>query len=580
MASIFDSLAYETSNIPDSVRRAAQGELDYQKAIRNKKLPLAVEGSGIPESVRKAAQGAVERGASLNNITNAPYAEPAPQAGNPWMEGQRTVPSGLFGNVAKTVGKGLGGLGALAAGAEGVEMLNQKFGPAAYQNIATAVEEGQTRQAMQADPELANRGQSTVDRIVGGAMSGVNELRPEAAPAQAGLTSEELSAPNPNDVTVDQPPMQSPMEAAPPVVETPVGPVAQAAPTTVPQAAAKTMADQESQRQVLEQGAIKGLSTGAVSRPEFAEQIVKADAQKAGVTLTPEQIKSSTAVELTNMKSMSNDDVARYISYALMAAGVLATVFDKTGQAGENFSNSFNKQLDRNLQGGLAMQKARTEAAKQAQALQIANADRAVRQQQADTQSRSVDQTGLYQRDSVAQRREAAQGSLGAQYAGINAANSRSAASRDLQIRRLDQAAEQFEIEEAGRNADRTLRRDQYNTEADYKAALVKQGQDRNAIAARRAAAQGNEAKGIDITTKDAQGLVDAAVESQNLNVSKPAKAAIAQTVRVRAKNDPEGFARDPNGVILQVIKEKSGPYTTGPAGFFTDPTVNQRQLK
>ena len=376
-----------------------------------------------------------------------------------------------------------------------------------------------------------------------------------------------------------QEPQQSPME--PPAVEqTPVGPVARSEPTTVPQAAAKTMADQESQRQVLEQGAIKGLSTGAVSRPEFAEQIVKSDAQKAGVTLTPEQIKKSTAVELTNMKSMSNDDVARYISYALMAAGVLATVFDKTGQAGENFSNSFNKQLDRNLQGGLAMQKARTEAAKQAQALEIANADRAVRQQQADTQAKSVDQTGLYQQGSLEQRREAAQGTLGATYAGINAANSRAAGSQDLQIRRLNQQERQFEIEEAGRNADRTLRRDQYETEADYKAALIQQGRDKNLIAASRAAAQGREAKGIDITTKDAQGLVDAAADSQGLNVSKATKSAIAQTVRVRAKNDPEGFARDPNGVVLQVIKEKSGPYTTGPAGFFTDPTVNQRQLK
>ncbi|ARB30775.1 hypothetical protein B5P22_26900 [Pseudomonas tolaasii] len=79
--------------------------------------------------------------------------------------------------MGKGIMSGAGGLlraaGPAAAAYTLVDELDNKFGPTAYQNVKTMMEEARVRQAMQDDPELAERGQSTVDRIVGGAMQGV-----------------------------------------------------------------------------------------------------------------------------------------------------------------------------------------------------------------------------------------------------------------------------------------------------------------------------------------------------------------------------------------------------------------------
>lgn len=571
MASIFDSLQFENSSIPDSVRRAAQGEMDYQKAIRNK-LPLGVEGSGIPEGIRKAAQGAVERGVKLDAITNAPYAEPV---ADPWMQGQKAIPKGMFGDAAKAVGKvvgkSVGGLGALAAGVEGAEMLNDKYGYGAYQNIKNAMEEGRTRRAMEADPELANRGQETVNRITGNAMQGLADYLPQYQDQPQGLTQEELNAENPNE-KMDTP-LQSPMEA-PPVTPTPVGPVAQAAPTTVPQAAAKTAQDMETQRQTLEAGAVKGLSTGAVSRPEFAQQIAQADAQKAGVTLTPEQLKAATATELTNMKSMDNNEVSRYISYALMAAGVLATVFDKSGKAGDAFSASFNKQLDRNLTGGLAAQKNAAAQAKLQQELLLKLRDQQIAQQKADTGDRSVTQTGEYQQGTLEQRAQQAADANKLGYYRVGAADARSARSNSIQQQRLEQDQRQFDATYGLQSKDRDLNQERFEYDKKYKA-------NKNAIEAAKAAASGGE-KGVDLPTKEAEGLVAEAAKSQGVTVSKPVKQAAAQTVRIAIKNHPKEFAQDPNGFVLRELNKANGPYQQKPGSFggLLSPSIEQRKLK
>jgi hypothetical protein len=423
-----------------------------------------------------------------------------------------------------------------------------------------------------ANPEMLGDGELTKEQQAMMARNAVQNMGPEKAgeavqfgsdvaqrTLDAGLgRNQGVSLMDPN--SVPQPP-----EEAPAVQETPVGPVTQAAPATVPQAAAKTAQDMETQRQVVEQGALKGLSTGAVSRPEFAQEIAKQDAQKAGVTLTPEQLKSATAVELTNMKSMDNNEVSRYISYALAAAGVLATVFDKSGKAGDAFSASFNKQLDRNLQGGLAAQKNAAAAAKQAQDLKIALANIGIRQQVANTGERAVENTAEYRDRSLDQREQLANASNALGYYRVSAADRRAGAANSLAQQRLDQDAEQFNRTFGLREEDSKFDR-KYKTNA-------------NAIRAAAAAGKGG-AKGIDVTTKDAQGLVDAAVESQGLNVDKAAKSAIAQTVRIAAKNNPDAFARDPNGVVLGIIRQKNGPYQQSPGTFLTDPTIKQRKLK
>lgn len=427
------------------------------------------------------------------------------------------------------------------------------------------------------NPEMLGDAELTPAQQAMMARGAVQNMGPEAAQSavqfgsdvanrtlDAGLGRDQgVSLLDPNAVQ-EEPPQQSPTEA-PPVEQTPVGPVAQAAPATVPQAAAKTAQDMETQRQVVEQGALKGLSTGAVSRPEFATQIAQMDAQKAGVTLTPEQLKAASAVELTNMKSMDNAEVSRYISYALAAAGILATVFDKSGKAGDAFSASFNKQLDRNLQGGLAAQKNAAAAAKQAQDLKIALANIGISQQNADTRSRSADSTAEYQQGSLDQRRQSDAARLGATYAGIEAANARAGSSNSLQIRRLDQDQAQYE-------ESKKLEKEKFEFDKKYK-------QNQNAIRAAEAAAK-KGGKGPDLTTKDSEGLVDAALESQDLNIGKAAKKAIAQTVRVVIKNDPGAFAANPNGVIMGIVNQQKGPYKKSPPGLFGDPTVEQRKFE
>ena len=65
-----------------------------------------------------------------------------------------------------------------------------------------------------------------------------------------------------------------------------------------------------------------------MSRPSLAEAIVEADAQRAGEQLTPpEQSKQAVQQELTSMKTMDNKDLSKYVSYALIAGGVLASFY-------------------------------------------------------------------------------------------------------------------------------------------------------------------------------------------------------------------------------------------------------------
>ena len=143
----------------------------------------------------------------------------------------------------------------------------------------------------------------------------------------------------------------------------------------------------EIQRQTVEIGALKGLETGQVSRPSLAEAIVEADAQRAGEQLTPEQSKQAVQQELTSMKTMGNKDLSKYVSYALIAGGVLASFMDKSGKAEGMFHDSFNRQLDRGEEA-----KAQAAAAEQA-ALKHALDERKVSATEADIGSKVEDRT-------------------------------------------------------------------------------------------------------------------------------------------------------------------------------------------
>ncbi|KAB2363236.1 hypothetical protein F8B21_30875, partial [Escherichia coli] len=99
--------------------------------------------------------------------------------------------------------------------------------------------------------------------------------------------------------------------------------------------------EEEANRQLTPQGAAEGLRTGAVSRPEMAQAVVEADAQREGVELKPQELKNRVNEELTQMRTMDNDDLSRYVSYALIGTGLLASARDKTGKAGDMFAASY-----------------------------------------------------------------------------------------------------------------------------------------------------------------------------------------------------------------------------------------------
>lgn len=341
----------------------------------------------------------------------------------------------------------------------------------------------------------------------------------------------------------------------PPIQDTPVGPVPEANPTTIPQAAAKTAQDQEIQRQQLEAGALNGLSTGAVSRPQMAEAIVQADAQRAGKELNPAQTKAAVTQELTAMKGMDNKDLSRYVSYALMAAGVLAAVLDKSGRAGDAFSNSFNRQLDRNLQAGLMNQKQQQAANKLAmedswKQRQFSQTDTKLNQGQ-----QTIDQTGKYRAGQLA---------LGADR--IAATREGTAAATKLGYYRLGQQASQFattaDLKRQGllqrqANADRQYELQVGAAKRDEQ--RVTQGATSLANSIRKTNSQIelnnkklNSQGGVTLTSKDAEKIVKEFEDNQNVNLGGN-RATVTAAVMNAAKNDPQ-FKNDPAGSITKIL--------------------------
>ncbi|UMO76451.1 putative structural protein [Pseudomonas phage BroderSalsa] len=327
-------LAYEGSELPESVRKAAQGALDYKKATQAR-IPLAMEGSGIPESVRKAAQRAIEAG---------PRTAPSGGLMGGWADGQKVITADQLkgaltkgGELTKTGAKALlKGLGPAAAAYEGVNELDNMFGPSKYGNISNIMEEGRTRKAMQDDPELSNRGAATVDRINAGAMEGVRGLMGQAREQNANQPPQAPEAPTGILPGQAQDQVQG------------VDPQADGSELAQAQEARKL----EAARQQVKAGALEGLRSGEVSVSQMAKGVVEADEQRSGTSLNPEEKQKAITSEIQALKTMDKSQMAEYVSYALIAGGLLASVFDKSGEAGRMFHDSMNKQLDRNLAAG------------------------------------------------------------------------------------------------------------------------------------------------------------------------------------------------------------------------------------
>lgn len=289
---------------------------------------LQFEGSAIPESVRRAAQNALW-GSPAISMDQARAAQEAATAkaqqaakGAGWTEGQKNINlkelTGKAGGLLSTAGKALGGAGAayeLATGA------NNMFGTGAWDRAQDVANKRYVRLAVEADPGLPMRGveaaKGIADRAVGSARGLIDQFPKQDESRMEGLSMLPMAP-------------EKKQEAAE-ITQTP---------------------EVEASRQRIQAGTLKGLQTGEVHLSQLAEGVVQADAQRAGQELKPDEQKAAVQSEIAAMKTMDKTQLSEYVSYALLAGGLLATVFDKSGEAGRMFHDSMNKQLDRNLASG------------------------------------------------------------------------------------------------------------------------------------------------------------------------------------------------------------------------------------
>jgi hypothetical protein len=305
---------------------------------------LSMEGSTIPESVRKAALKALQNAKSMGttgvmrpSITKAAKGVLAKQSAKAadaaFKYGPTPVVKGLLSKeaaeylaekapkVAPQVAKAgassaLSGLAAVYEG--GSDLYNSGLNPMKFgDRLAKGKSELEAAQFVKDNPDAAAKGSQFAEGIVGRAVGAAKDAYGKAPDQYAqGLAQGKYPANlmDPN--------------AKPPVA---------------PQVAQEV----ESKRQVAEAGAKKQLAQGQLSRPKAAAAIVQADAQRSGEQLTPEQTKAKIAEETAVMKTMNDDELSKYLSYALIAGGLLASHLDKSGNAGQAFAGGFNAQLDR-----------------------------------------------------------------------------------------------------------------------------------------------------------------------------------------------------------------------------------------
>lgn len=303
---------------------------------------------------------------------------------------------------------------------------------------------------------------------------------------------------------------------AKPATETPVGKAVEAVAPNAPAPAKAAVAQQtETQRQVVEQGAKNQLKSGELNRVDAAWAVVQADIQRSGEQLTPKQMEARVAEESTAMKSMDNDQLSRYLSYALVAGGLIASAVDKSGEAGRAFGSSLNAQLDRSQQAALF--KYKQDAAAKAAAAKAAIEERKLETQEADVGSKISD------RESQAAAREAA-----------------SVLGRD----KLAAQERRWGAMRANENA----------RLAAYRERTAKGG------------ASGKAATPPELSTKDATTLVDTFAKAKNVQIDDNAKATAADAYRRYRKAYPDLTADELMELTLGDLEK-----TEGEEGFIFD---------
>ncbi len=262
----------------------------------------------------------------------------------------------------------------------------------------------------------------------------------------------------------------------------------------------------EAGRQRIEIGTKVSLDSGAVSLPELAQGVVMADAQKTGQEIAPEQAQKAVAAEVATMQKMSPDNLAKYVSYALIAGGLLASALDKSGESGRMFHDSLNKQLDRNLAAGKMQQAAEQAAVKNA-----------LESRKVDVSERDVD-SKIDNRTVTAEQgeRKLVQGDTALGIQQDRAATARFSAQSQAQLAKAGLGLKEQDL------------------------ALKQQGlaiRERGMTLKEAAAQSGN--KGEKLTTKDATAIVESWAKEGDKKISPAAAANMAQQLR-NAAVDPK----------------------------------------
>lgn len=320
------------------------------------------------------------------------------------------------------------------------------------------------------------------------------------------------------------------------------------------QAVQKAQAERQTEatRQTLERGTLEGLKSGKTSVSELATGVVQADAQRSGVEMTPEEQKKAVTAEIQTLKTMPKSDMARYVSYALVAGGLLAAALDKSGKAGDAFSNSFNRQLDRNLEAGKMSLQAQQAARKAEQEdRKIATTEKDVDSKVDDRKSnQGFREKTLMQGD---RKIDIAEESLGVDKFKANTAAS--------------QGAQKIGLMASGQE---TTRRGQ-----DLQFQL---GQDRisaaNTRADKKLKAAGSADKGVPMSYKDSKEIVGEVYKAQGLKADDSVSTAIASRLPTLQKKYPQMSAAE-----LVELAQGEMQVTQDPAWIGKD-TVRVRKAK
>lgn len=324
------------NNVTPNGPRPPAGLLGYGEPVSTQQQsgvnPNAKARTFYTNSQGQTSTNTPPKGAATSGV----YEPKVPRTGG-WMDGQKNITADAIkdvlgkskGAVAKTLGVAGRALGPLAAAYAGVEQVNQKYGPAAYENFHNMMEESRTRKAMEADPALADRGLLAADKVSTQAMDGVRGLMQQGAEQNANAPQ---AQPQPIPAGVAAPqgqPQAQPPQAAP---QAPQGPD--------PRVIAAQKAQAEQKRKTIEAGALHQLETNQLSRTKAAEAVVKQDLERQGIDAKPKERQQLVAQELTSMRNMSNPEMAKYLSYAMLAVGIGASIADKSGQAFNNFATA------------------------------------------------------------------------------------------------------------------------------------------------------------------------------------------------------------------------------------------------